>query len=291
MSNKSIEIAKGAWGGYLSRFVEVLRASWAAVAAYALAVAALGTVCVAWLPKVCVGILTGQTMTRGDLLALAAIALLVVAGTAAEAVCYSCGISVRAGRATGRWLGFDKLLALRSLRCAGGLALALLPVAAVVCVALWFMRHAVADPAGHPASLLVLAVGLVLVGLLLLPLYPLALDYMREPSKPFWRTVLGGWPRMVPRLGRITAVSLTLGLGILFVGVMTVQPAIILTAANIQSAVGTLYGDAAGMPAHIEWLSAAALFVAGVIMAYIKMVLVFADFGLRQSPAVSGSPR
>lgn len=283
MVNKSFGIVKAAWGSYLSSFVSVLRASWMAAGAYALICAALGTVCVAWLPGVCVGVLTGGHIGPGDLWTLLAIVVLILLGTAAEAVCYSCGLSVIAGRATGRWLSIDKALALRSLRCAGGLALILLPVAALAGVAVWLMRHAVSAPAAHPASLIVLAVGLVLIGLMLLPLYPLALGYMSDQTKPFWRTVAGGWARLLPRIGRITAVSLTLGLGIALVGVMTIQPAIILTAANIQSAIGTLYGDAAAMPAHISLLSAATLFIAAVIMAYIKMVAVFPDFGLNKA--------
>ena len=95
-----------------------------------------------------------------------------------------------------------------------------------------------------------------------------------------------GFRSWMLHLGKVFIVSITYLFIIVILMLLTTLPMIILMVANLQSQVGILNGDAAGMPDSIKWLSLVVFAAAGFIQAYIWLTIIPPFYLLKASMAL-----
>ena len=74
--------------------------------------------------------------------------------------------------------------------------------------------------------------------------------------------------------GQYILVGIVCLLVVAILTLLTSLPTVIMMAANWESKIGVLYGDPAGMPDYVLWLSIAVFLIAGFLKAYVWMTII-----------------
>ena len=263
---------------YLGQFRRIFRYTWVVALIFAVVNGLYGTYFVTEYPRLMVAVQTGSAGLRQ----LAGMSAVMVVGSLLVLLTYYLLGSylfsmLHAHKSAGEmpWtpkvLHFDRRMAWRMLK-----ALSWMLLFAVV---LGGVLVAVGVLAGKwlssMATVALVAVLLLVVGVLLIPLCYVFYKYVLTPGLKF-TTVLGaGYTVGMHHLGSLLSVVIVTSLAVVMAALLTSLPMQVLYMANIQAQTGVLMGDPLGMPAYMLKLTAAVFTLANFLQAYVLMAEAF----------------
>lgn len=100
-------------------------------------------------------------------------------------------------------------------------------------------------------------------------------QYMLTPNARLWPTLAAGYRTGLRHWGALFVVTLITSIITAVLSSLAELPAIILGMANLNSQLGTLLGDPAGMPDYMGWMTTVVFTIAGFIMAYVNLSALF----------------
>lgn len=272
------------YGLYADNFKSILKSSWIPALVYSLIYAAIGALCVIYIPEMAVTTLRGGVSgTETTLLPQTMLAVLIIAGGLVEIVFYSCGMSLlRSHKANGsidkirKRFYFDLRTAVRTLK----ITLAIIIVCAVSSAVLWVAYIYLLNSMGLETielwkSLVIMSFFAVIVNIFMLPFIFPFMKYILNDNVKLADTLTSGYVTGLRRLHFILAVAFITMCVTVAAGTIIQLPTIILATANAQSIYGTVYGDPLGMPDYMPVLTAATFFIAGFMQTYIRMSVLF----------------
>ena len=282
---------------YTGKFRRLFRRSWIMAIFYAVAASLLTYACINYLPVIAIGRLTGMGDATVDahgalpvLLALAAVFfLLTTVGIAAHSFA-----SMNEHRQTdtitppAHWYGMiDWRIAVRAL---AAMLLVLLPTV-IAGIAAVGMGKLASGYLSQTAILIVYA----LLGLLALtatvPLNLTVMKYVLTPGSQLLTTLKETYGTGIRHWGGLFVVLLVSAIVCLLLCFATELPAVVLCMANLNSQLGLLQGDAAGMPEYMGWLTIIVFAVAGFIQAYVQLAALFPLYYLYGSVVMQENER
>ena len=264
---------------YSTIFRRLLRASWPVAVVYGLSVAAL----LAYIVRSVLPLMELRTIVdpeaAASLWTMPAIitGVLVLVFVAVATVLSSYAVSAaRSCLSTGdyprpvHWWGRLDLSALRLM--------AMVAVWLIVLTAVYVGVVALMVQMARSMALTSLWVGAAVLALVLLALIlPLSYTVWQQFMAPKFSAMppVRGYLSGLGHWGLLFVVALITAIAALLLTLVTQLPALILLAANVQSAMGVVGGDDVGMPSSLWWLSLVVLFIGGFVQAYVHLSTFF----------------
>lgn len=268
---------------YVANFYRIFRSSWLTAVGYALAFSLLTSYFIAEYPKLLIFNLMGPAaiaqqyqwmLAMMGVMALAALLFVVMAG-----VFFSQGVSALGEHqargsisAARKWYGrLDRHALGRTFMALGWSLLVYLVVAMLMA---GFSMLAMRLMSRFVGMAFVGVMALVVI-VLTLPLSFVFVKYLLTPKSSFVRLLGSSYGVGLRHLGAIFMVSLVVGIVTALLSCIIELPSNILYVANVQSQVGVLQGDPAGMPAYMSWMNLLVFAIAGFIQAYVHLSAIF----------------
>ena len=266
---------------YMSNFRKMLRSSWLAALAYALCTGLLGSFTMSQIPQFTMALLgTGEAGTQAVSMAfLPMTALTLLLFVAATAVLLSYGYAACSEHAqTGavstaaRWYGrIDKAMVWRTVKGTLWMMLFIFIAGMLTSICRVLLGRALSPLTALAASMLLS----LFIVVLLLPLPYALTKYMLTPKVHFLKVVGPAFATGMRHLGSIFVVALVVAIITMLLSLVVQMPANILYVANMQSQLGTLQGDPAGMPERMGLLNFVVFTIMGFIQGYIHLSTIF----------------
>jgi hypothetical protein len=265
---------------YVGNFLKIFRSSWIAALFYAISVS---IVCKLYISQTPLFQIAGEPAGVGYVqFVMAYFALLlgaILLYSAASIVLFSYDtMSFNEHSATeaitgpARWYGkLDIKALLLTLKMFLWMALVLFAASALVGGCLWLATTHLS----HTAFLILYLVSVLLITALLIPLSFTCMKYLLTPKARFLSLLAQTYGVGMRHWGSLFVVGLVVGIVSWLFMMLIEMPAIILYVANLQSQVGVLQGDAAGMPDYMGTLTIVVFCVAGFIQAYVYLSTLF----------------
>lgn len=291
-TNTSLSLAKGrtapgcirdGYQLYMANFFKIFRKSWIAAIVYAIAFSLMTSFFINEYPRMLViQALGAEAVTAYQdmivtTLAIMGTAFLFYAISSLFLTSYSLS-SLLEHQATEtiekptRWYGMFsgkallKCLVLTGWECLLGIIVALL-LSGIAYVSLHFLGTLAAKIAYWSLSAIIM--------LLLMPLAYTFCKYLFTPKAKMIPLIPRTYGTGLRHYGSIFMVLLIVTFTTSILVAIAEMPATILTAANLQSQLGTIMGDPQGMPEYMSWMNIAVFAIAGFILAYIQLSCLF----------------
>jgi len=268
---------------FLSSFRPLLRATWIVAVVYALAAAAFTKSYIAMMPQLLImkmQHLTADTAALTQLgmnmLPMMAASLFIILTTVALTGCGFTAFKEHASSETisrpAHWYGrFEVKTWLRVFLMMLAIGLFATLISFVMGVVIVLSQKYLGALA---SSLLVGLLWLLFFAAYLPVAYPIY-QYMLTPGARLWKTLAAGYRTGLRHWGALFVVTLITSIITAMLTLIVELPAIILGMANLNSQLGTLQGDPAGMPDYMGWMTTVVFTIAGFIMAYVNLSALF----------------
>ncbi len=267
---------------YVANFRRLFGSSWVAALAYAIVVALTMSFYISQMPPLVVATLAGGTSPElqgqmaltGLLVSLAGLVLLVVASVLMSYDVSAFGEHQASGTISGaeRWYGrLDRKALWPTLRLTGWWVLVAMLASLIMAAAvLLATRHL-----GHIAGMALIGTTALVMAAAVLPMTYTSMKYLLTPKASFPRLLLTTYSIGLRHWGAIFIVTLVTVITAYVCTLLTELPALILYLANLQSLMGVMQGDPAGMPGYMAWMNIFVFAIAGFIQAYINLSALF----------------
>jgi len=268
---------------YMGNFYRIFRSSWLAAILYAVVSGIVTSYFIAEYPKLVILSAVGPTPSMADTSWVMPTVVALVVGFVvmllASAYFTSFGVSVlREHKANGtitmplKWFGrMDRPALMRTLKALGWTVV----IEIIIGVIFGGLSYLTARFLSHYVALGVYLVVVLLAMLALLPLCYVFMKYLLTSGIGFFSLFASHYRTGLRRLGAIILVGLVVGYVTLMLMCVIGLPGIILYLANVSSQIGLLQGDAAGMPEYMRWLNLVVFTLAGFLMAYVSLSILF----------------
>lgn len=268
---------------YMSNFRRLLRSSWIAAIFYALCMGLFGSFYVIQMPKIIVTFFTQMPANENYIAQMAStgivLILLSLLFIIATIFLLSYGYAAcREHMETGvigmplRWYGkLNKCMLLRTAQCMLWLLLLMTIIYAIV-GGLAFLIKSYLSPITAVVAMFCL---LIIYFVALLPLSFTFTKYLLTPKCRFLSLVAPSYNTGMRHLGSIFIVTLVVAIFTSILTLVALLPANILYIANLQSQMGTLQGDPAGMPENLSTLNFVVFALMGFIQGYVYLSTIF----------------
>lgn len=286
-SRSSSASIKAGYRLYTGSFRKIFKSSWLAALIYAFFFSALGTISVIQVPRLSLQILSDMDNPSGYIdryiWLTSAIIVLLIVGTIAEVLFYSCGLSLLRQHQKqssilfpAKWFSFDRHTSLRTLKAAlCNIPIALVAAAVVAVAAYCTPRMTFLGAHSHTVAMVFTGLLSVAVAFLLMPLCFVSMKYVMRDDTHFMALLKTGYTVGFRHLGSLFVTILVCFIVIAVAGFVILLPSNILTMANLQANIGLAYGDPLGMPDNIAVITAVTFLLAGFLGAYIRMSALF----------------
>ena len=263
---------------YTNNFRRLFRAAWPVAVVYALAMAFMSSYAISRIiPLIGASQILDPEVAQAQLFSTASTsALTMLLFIVCATLLASCGFSaLREHALTGeisrpkRWFGRIDLPVF------GRLAVVVLCLVVLVAILGAALSALFMLAAKTTLTTAMVGVGVVTLGclLMLIPFCYTVYHAMLDEKKhllPF-----SGYLTGITHLGTLFVTLLLTGIVTLLLTLIAQLPANILYAANIQSQIGMLGGDEAGMPQGVSWLNFTVFTIAGFIQAFVHLLTLF----------------
>jgi hypothetical protein len=264
---------------FTGHFRQIVRNVWVVALVYALVSGVVTSLIVTEYPRVLIGLMSGGdvavNVANTSLAFLLGQLFLIIVTVMLAAAGFSL---LNHHRATGelpkaaKWYGVPRGAWLRTV------------IAAVVLFVIDVIVSAVIVAVAYGSSLVLgnwtaLALNLIVALLILALLVPMThpmMKYVTTNDSPSLIALLAKeYGKALRYWGLIFIVLLVTTIVTWLAVLLTTLPAVVLTVANMQSALGTLQGDPTGMPHYMGWLKTVVFCISGFIQAFVLLSALF----------------
>ena len=266
---------------YVGNFYRIFRASWVVAVVYAIACSLFTSFSVSGSPQLTAMSVQGvtaeamQSFAIQGAIGLGALLLFILSAITMASYAYAAfGEHLRDGIITrpAKWYGrIDRHALLRTMKAVAW--------GVIICLVLGMLWSALAIGCMKvlsPITARILFMLIIIVTLVLaLPLLYTMQRYILTPGTHFLGLLSPTYATSLRHIGSIFTVALMVSIGVSLLCSLTELPAIVLFLANMNSQLGVMIGDAAGMPAYMTWLNLIVFAIAGFIQAYIHLSSLF----------------